>query len=157
MDCTKREIAKKAIYGLLDDDKSGNDGKYKSNKIDKKDELSLGVRLGYMRFAKCKNTFSKASDDSGYGSGCSFLRQGFQELNQGTYGYYRTIYEYVEADVLKSQNRTPLGGILSEAKAYLDAHKAGDDAKACRKKFVIFITDGWDTLACGADYYTTDK
>jgi len=46
---------------------------------------------------------------------------------------------------------TPIGSALSEAKLYLDAHKAADSAGSCRQKFVIFITDGSDTFSCGAD------
>ena len=33
----------------------------------------------------------------------------------------------------------------------LDAHKATDDAKECRQKFVILITDGSDTYGCSGD------
>jgi hypothetical protein len=152
VNCQKKVIAQHAIYNLLDDDKSGNDKNYNRNKIDKQDELSLGVRLGYMKFDHCTNTFTITSQDSGYGSGCNVLRQGFQALNQGSNGYYRTIYDMVTADIGNNANRTPLAGALSEAKSYLDAHKATDPAKDCRKKFVLFITDGWDTLACGASY-----
>jgi len=46
---------------------------------------------------------------------------------------------------------TPLAAAVHEAKRYLDDHKALDASAACRKKFVILITDGSDTLACGAD------
>jgi len=152
VNCQKKVIAKQAIFNLLDDDQSGNDKTYNKNKIDKQDELSLGVRLGYMKFDHCADTFTTAADDSGYGSGCNVLRQGFQALNQGSYGYFRTLYERVESDINNNANRTPLAGALNEARSYLDVHKAGDTAKACRKKFVIFITDGWDTLACGANY-----
>jgi Mg-chelatase subunit ChlD len=73
-------------------------------------------------------------------------------LNQGATGYFKGMYEMIEQDVLRNGNRTPLAGALTEAKSYLDAHKAGDTYKNCRKKFVIFLTDGWDTLACGANY-----
>ena len=44
---------------------------------------------------------------------------------------------------------TPLSGALNEAKLYLDANKAADSAKDCRKKFAILITDGSDTYTCG--------
>ena len=43
---------------------------------------------------------------------------------------------------------TPLASALRKAKIYLDAHKAADSYKDCRKKFVILITDGSDTYAC---------
>src|SRR4030043_1660323 len=41
---------------------------------------------------------------------------------------------------------TPLAGSLAEAKTYLNSYS--DPAAACRKKFVILITDGEDTYAC---------
>ncbi len=34
---------------------------------------------------------------------------------------------------------------------YLDAHKAADTARDCRKKFVILITDGSDTYSCSGN------
>ncbi len=154
VDCRKKIIAKKAIYALLDADMSGDDNKYNPNKIDKTDERVLGVRMGYMKFQCCDHTFTTPSDDSGYTGGCNVLRQGFKELNQGTYGYFRDIYTYVTSDInydCNTYSRTPLAGILNEGKSYLDNHKSSDLLKECRKKFVIFITDGWDTLACGAD------
>ncbi len=77
------------------------------------------------------------------------MRQGFQNLGSD---YFDDLYAKVESDVQNNANRTPLAGSLSEAKAYLDAHKSTDPYKNCRKKFVIFLTDGWDTLACGANY-----
>lgn len=43
---------------------------------------------------------------------------------------------------------THVAAALGEAKAYLDAHKLLDASGGCRKKFVIMITDGDDTLAC---------
>jgi type IV pilus assembly protein PilY1 len=46
---------------------------------------------------------------------------------------------------------TPLAAAVHEAKLYLDAHKAQDTSAACRKKFVILVTDGSDTLGCTAD------
>jgi type IV pilus assembly protein PilY1 len=54
---------------------------------------------------------------------------------------------------------TTLAWQMKEGKKYLDDHKAGDTAAECRKKFLVLITDGWDTLACGGikdeDEYTT--
>ncbi len=44
---------------------------------------------------------------------------------------------------------THLAAALLEAKMYLDVHKAADPDRECRQKFVILITDGADTLACG--------
>ena len=143
VDCSKRNIARKAIKGLLDENRDG--------KVDKKDEAVLRVRMAYMKFDHCTQSFYPASD-SGYTGGCNQLRMGFQDLNQGAQGYFKDLYDMVEYDIQHNANRTPLAGALSEGKSYLDAHKATDPYKNCRKKFVIFLTDGWDTLACGASY-----
>jgi len=140
VDCRKRNIARKAIKSLLDENRDG--------KIDKEDEAVLGVRMGYMKFDHCTQSFYPASD-SGYTGGCNVLRKGFQSLGSD---YFKDLFSMVESDVLNNANRTPLAGALSEAKSYLDGHKASDPYKNCRKKFVIFLTDGWDTLACGTNY-----
>lgn len=41
---------------------------------------------------------------------------------------------------------TPLAATLAEAKTYFDGQK--DTAIECRKRFIIYITDGGDNLAC---------
>jgi len=154
VDCSKREIAKRAIFSILDENKDG--------KIGTKDETDLGVRMGYMRFFKCKDTFTYSSHDSGYSGGCNQLSEGFQELGQRPQGYFQDLYSKVEKDVKYNGNMTPLAGALDEAKNFLEESKNGnpnasppippDPYKNCRKKFVILITDGLDTLACNAGY-----
>jgi Tfp pilus tip-associated adhesin PilY1 len=52
---------------------------------------------------------------------------------------------------------THLAASLLEAKAYLDVHKAADVDRECREKFVILITDGADTLACGGSGQETQS
>jgi type IV pilus assembly protein PilY1 len=47
---------------------------------------------------------------------------------------------------------TPLGAALVEAKKYFqDNVNPNDTAIACRQKFIIFITDGSDTVGCNGD------
>jgi len=127
-DCSRLAIAKRAIFDVLDD----ND----DNTIDSKDEGSLDIRFGYMRFYNC------SSDDTGgdYNSGCNKLIKGF-----GT--NYSTIWNSINSE--SAEGGTPLVAALNEAKLYLDYHKSRDDYKNCRKKFVILISDGADTFACG--------
>ncbi len=67
VDCSKKNIAKKAIKGLLDENKDG--------KVDKKDESALGVRVAYMKFDHCTSSFYPDSD-SGYSGGCNTLAAG---------------------------------------------------------------------------------
>jgi Tfp pilus tip-associated adhesin PilY1 len=128
--CSRLAIAKRSIFNILDDN---ND-----NTINSTDETSLGVRLGYMRFYNCND------DDTGgsYTAGCNQL---IKPINSS----YSSINTAVQAE--SALGGTPIFSALNEAKMYLDVHKAADNAKDCRQKFVILITDGSDTYACNAD------
>jgi len=147
-DCRKANIARKAILALLDDDGNGS--------LQTKDQESLGIRVAYMRFKYC--AVEDPIDSPNYNSGCNMLLYGFKDLS--TNNYYKNLYDTISNDIDAGfANYTPLRSQLLEAKAYLNDHKNGnpsasppmiaDPLKDCRKKFVIFITDGWDTLACG--------
>lgn len=124
--CSRLSIAKRAIFDILDDNDNGV--------INSQDETSLGVRFGYMRFYGC-------GGDTGtdYNSGCNTKIKDFN-----------TAYDQINNAVQIETNSggTALAYSLSEAKLYIEASKSGDTAAACRKKFVILITDGEDTLAC---------
>jgi len=128
--CSRLSIAKRSIFNILDDNNDGT--------INTADETSLGVRLGYMRFYNCSD------DDTGnsYTSGCNSL---IKTIGSS----YSSINTSVSAE--SASGGTPLITQLKEAKLALDAHKATDDAKDCRQKFVILITDGSDTYGCGGD------
>jgi hypothetical protein len=130
-DCSKLAIAKRALFDLLDENDDG--------KLQKADEDMLNVRFGYMRFYNCQVEDSSVD----YNSGCNTLRRGF--------GFdYNTLYNnYISADTNLAW--TALASQLKEGKKYLDDHKSGDPAAECRKKFLILVTDGWDTVACGGD------
>lgn len=125
-DCSRIAIAKRAIFDILDDNNDGT--------VDSLDEDSLAVRMGYMRF--------KNGDDTGgnYTSGNIQLRKAIGSS-------YSDIWSSFNAE--SANSGTPLASSLGEAKSYLDYHKSKDNAKACRQKFVILITDGEDTYACG--------
>ena len=125
--CSKLYIAKRAIFDILDDT---NDGK-----ISSKDETSLAVRLGYMRFYGCGT-----DSGSSYSGGCNTLIKTFNTA-------YDKINTAVESEA--ANGATALAYSLSEAKLYIEDSKSGDTAAACRKKFVLLITDGEDTIACG--------
>ncbi|MFZ4438225.1 MAG: pilus assembly protein [Syntrophales bacterium] len=145
--CSRLNIAKRAIFDILDD----ND----DNTINSTDETSLGVRVGYMRFYDC------SSDDTGdnYTSGCIQI-PGSSSSRRYIGSKYSQIYCNSSTSCTVSSTGsysvggasatggTPLASSLREAKTYLDAHKLADTAAACRKKFVILITDGSDTFAC---------
>ncbi len=132
--CSRLAIAKRAIKKILDANEDGS-------VTDPEDQDRLDMRIGYMRFYAC-------GSDSGenYNSGCNTLRK---PINTP----YSQIWSSVNGE--NAYGGTHLAHALKEAKLYLDFHKSGDNAKACRKKFVIMITDGQDTLSCsggGSDW-----
>ena len=128
-DCSRVEIAKRAIKSILDADKNGI--------VTASDYNTLNMRLGYMRFYDC-------GSDTGanYTAGCNQLIHPIETP-------YNTIWTSISN--AGASGGTHLAYSLKEAKLYLDVHKSGDNAKACRKKFVILISDGEDTKACSGD------
>jgi hypothetical protein len=152
--CTKIQIAKRAIFDLLDDDNNGI--------INSLDMTSLGVRIGYMRYVN--SSVDETSVD--YTSGNNKLIQSIT-TSSGATTPYSSIYcgtntasctlsvtscgsgECVAT--ISANGNTPLITAMSEIKQYLDAHKAADPSKTCRKKFAIIVTDGEDTVwKCGS-------
>lgn len=138
--CSRLGIAKRAIRNILDYDNDGdidNDDYY--NYVTK---TGLNMRIGYMRFYACG---SDTGND--YTSGCN------KKINNIDTSYAPI---WTSVNNANAYGGTHLAYSLKEAKLYLDDHKNGnqakgmsaDPAKACRKKFVILITDGEDTLAC---------
>ena len=128
--CSKLDIAKRAIFDILDDNGDLT--------IDSTDETSLGVRIGYMRFY---NGDDQAGD---YLSGANKLSKAI-----GT--KYSNIFCNNNTSCTISSTCTSSACVNGEAKLYLDAHKALDTAASCRQKFVILLTDGADTYACSGD------
>lgn len=154
VDCTRLAIAKRALFNLFD-----NDG---NNVINNADSDSLGIRIGYMRFYNC------SADDTGnsYSSGCNKLVTTISSLGSETGTSYQKTYcghsTVCNSSVTAcstgecivgaaASGGTPIATSLREAKMYLDTHKASDAAKDCRQKFVILVTDGADTFACGGN------
>ncbi|MCX8117006.1 MAG: PilC/PilY family type IV pilus protein [Desulfobacterota bacterium] len=127
--CSRVEIAKRAIKSILD---ANDDGQ-----ITSRDQEILSMRMGYMRFYDC-------GSDTGtdYNSGCNRL---VHPINTP----YATIWDSISN--AGGKGGTHLANALKEARLYLNAHKAEDNARNCRKKFVILISDGEDTLACNGN------
>jgi type IV pilus assembly protein PilY1 len=127
-DCSRVAIAKRAIKYVLDDNDDGT--------VNSDDEVSLGIRFGYMRY-------KDGDDTSGnYSSGNIRL---MSPLNTS----YSTILTSVNSE--SANGGTPLASSLNEARLYFNYHKSQDNAAACRQKFVILITDGDDTYACNGN------
>jgi Tfp pilus tip-associated adhesin PilY1 len=117
-------IARDVLFDLLDDN---GDGSITSPA----DDVSLGVRLGYMRYY-----------------------QGNIQLRQNVGTPYDTIWgstTTADARTLNVGGNTPLGQSLMDALAYFQTSSVilDDGCIACRKNFVIVVTDGADTATCG--------
>ena len=148
VNCSRLAIAKRSVFNVLDDNNNGT--------INSSDEGSLGVRIGFMRYYDC------SSDDTGgsYTSGCNQIPGSSSSSRRYIGSKYSQIYCNSSTSCTigstgsysvggaSATGGTPIGSALNEAKLYLNAHKAADNAKACRQKFVIFLTDGSDTFSC---------
>jgi Tfp pilus tip-associated adhesin PilY1 len=158
VDCSKIAIAKRSIFSFLDDN---NDGQ-----ITGADKTSLGVRMGYMRYYNCGGSSAEtgSSPTYNYSAGCNTLVRSIDSPYSAIYCGNDTVCSSstdgsgtsgtVSGE--SASGGTPLSSAQVEAKLYLDWHKSTDAAAACRNKFVILITDGADTYACGANGSTTN-
>ncbi len=161
VNCSRLAIAKRSIFSVLDDN---ND-----NVINSSDEGSLGVRIGYMRFfgcckynplnpSSCPTTSDEISGTYSYSAGCNTLIRPINSKYSLTYCAGNSSCSATSGSGSNNcvngesaSGGTVVAGALREAKLYLDAHKTADSAGACRPKFVILVTDGSDTYACGAN------
>jgi Tfp pilus tip-associated adhesin PilY1 len=139
----KIDIARRVLKDLLDD----ND----DNTIDNTDEVTLNVRMGYMRFWNSVN-----NDDGSPSTGNIIVRA---EIASRYTDIWQRIIEAgtdeLSDDVYDPFGGTPLAASLAEAKTYYDNQKLTDSSRACRKKFVVLVTDGGDTWGCNGDGWNT--
>ena len=162
--CSKIEIAKRALFDLLDSDNS--------NAIDSADITQLGMRLGYMRYYGCSSSNSNLAYTNS--SSCISLVRGITLSDNTTTTPYANIYcndttcastvtscttsspSYACVVGSSASGGTPLANALREAKSYLDYHKALDASATCRQKSIIVVTDGADTYSCSGDGSNTN-
>jgi Tfp pilus tip-associated adhesin PilY1 len=145
VNCSRINIAKRAIFNIMDDDNN--------NTINDQDSNSLGVQLGFMRYRDGDDT---AGD---YSSGNIKLVKAFKTKYSSIYcgdttscSSSTTSCSSGECVVGEYANGgTPLAASLREAKSYVDYYKSKDNAASCRQNFVILITDGADTYTCGGN------
>ena len=132
------DIVREVLFDLLDD----NDDR----RIDNVDEQSLNIRMGYMRF------WDSSDNDDGdpwhgsirvlSGIGTSSYKSIWDKVNRTYNGGAENI----------GQGGAPLAASLEEAKRFFkESVNPFDLAMACRRKFIIFITDGEDTYACSGN------
>ena len=153
--CTRAEIAKRALFALLDADGNGT--------INAADETALGVRLGYMKFYGTFTTDPVLMDESitipyPIGSSYSNIYCGENSCTINTNAHQFTpgpnaevTPQTFDSPYLSGQGAfggTPLNRSLERAKIYLDAHRAADPARDCRQRYVILVSDGQDSFGC---------
>ncbi|HET6488813.1 MAG TPA: PilC/PilY family type IV pilus protein [Syntrophales bacterium] len=147
-DCKRLSIAKRAMFGLLDDNADG--------KVDCYDKNSLNVNVGYMGFRGTEDTAVDPLTGNAsvrWPIGTDYHKM-YCNANTGcgtlsTYMCSTWNYGYGATLAMESAGGgTPLNWALKEMKSYLDTHKAADAAKSCRQKFVILLSDGVDTYSC---------
>ena len=149
--CTRMEIAKRAIFSILDYDGSGT--------INSSDSSSLNVRFGYMRFyngtVKQIQVISSLGGTTGTKYSTIFCGNATSCSSPSVSGSCSTSnMTGTSSETIVgacATGGTPLATALTTAKTYLNTHKASDPAKSCRQKFVILITDGADTYACSGN------
>jgi Tfp pilus tip-associated adhesin PilY1 len=136
------DIAKSVIFDLLDDDNNGT--------VDGNDDTSLNVRLGYMRFRNI-GEYDNDDGDPFNGNIKIFTIQDTQPSTE-IGAPYSDIWKKVSDAAETAGGCTPLGATLVEAKKYIkDYVNPKDTAIACRLKYIIFVTDGSDTVGCHGD------
>jgi type IV pilus assembly protein PilY1 len=143
----KIEISRNVIKDLLDDNNDGT--------IDTVDEQGLNVRLGYMRFRDISTAPDKISlwnDGDPFVGNIKVFQQEGDKPSTEIGSPYSNIWKRVSDAAETATGATPLAAALAEAKKYfLEDVNPSDNAIACRKKFIVLVTDGSDTVACGGD------
>ncbi len=150
IDCSRLAIAKRAIFSMFDDT---NDNIITSSGTNT-DDSSLNIRMGYMRFYGGDDTAGNYASGNcqlanpiGTRYSTIFCNNTTSCNNPGTTPATGGAGQPIATT--SATSGTPLSASLNEAKLYLDVHKAADPYRTCRDKFVILITDGADTYACG--------
>jgi Tfp pilus tip-associated adhesin PilY1 len=139
------DIARDVIYDLLDDDDSGRNSNHDGSYINSDDERSLNVKIGYMRF---RGVGAADEDDNNPMTGRILVFDDVTEIGSA----YNSIWSKVSDPAETATGCTPLGASLVEAGIYFRDHvNPNDEAVECRQKFVVFVTDGSDTVACNGD------
>ncbi len=145
-DESKISIARRVLAGLLDDNDS-------NSVTSPTDDDSLEIRLGYMRYYQGCDT---GGNPKAYRNQIPLYSGARQDVGRA----FNLLFPATETtdastmnDLAKS-SATPLAASLKEAMTYFtsDAVITGDAAKACRKNYVIVVTDGEDTCeGCASD------
>lgn len=164
-DCSRIAIAKRALFDLMDANAD--------DQITAADVTTLGVRLGLMRYYNASGEDSDNSSDPWTRGGVK-LSWSMTQNDNWTPTPYANIFcnDATCAPTVSSctpstptkdcvagygtKGGTPLANSIKEAAAFLTYHKTIDDARSCRQKAIIVVTDGADTYACSGDGSNTN-
>jgi len=137
-DCARYLVARRVLYDLFDNNRDGV--------IDRRDEAGLGVRLGFWAFS----AGIRRLRDIGQPFAQSWCGADSCPGADASTAEERTILYWTDRNRERQRVRggSNLAACLEAAKPYLDSHRQADPYRNCRKKFVILVTDGHDTLAC---------
>jgi hypothetical protein len=129
--CDRLMLAKSAIYSILD---ANGDGK-----LDANDEEILGIHFGYIRFVGC-TLAARTEDGNNYNTGCVTIRKDIPTS-------YNDLYTNGIA-LETATGLTPLALSIDEARLYLDDSWGKNQYENCPDKYILLVTDGWDTVTC---------
>lgn len=160
--CSKIQIAHRALFALLDADSS--------NTIDSADMTTLGMRLAFMRYYNCSSSNSALAYTNS--SSCINLLWGLTLSDNTTTTPYSDLYCGNSTSCASTvtacsgstsciigttaSGGTPLANAIGQATNYLITQKGLDSAASCRQKSIIVITDGADTFSCSGDGSSTN-
>ena len=128
-------------------DSSPSNG-YKYNQdLTTADENALKVRLGLM-------IYGDAGTYGGFNNLQVPVAIGGTDANQPPFSSgktYRDVWQQIKTNYTPGNNPTPMSRSLEAARnTFFVNARSGDGSNACRKKFVILVTDGEDTVGSSA-------
>jgi len=160
---TRVDVAYRVLYQLLNGDGSAPGGSLPSpfptqrshvsstgsadesynNNLTRSDEDAVKLRLGLMVYGPnvTWNSFQRISVPLQINGGDSNLPPFTTS--------YTSFWTAIKNNLIVGNNPTPMARSLQAARTYFTTAATGDGSTACRKKFVVLITDGEDTTAAG--------
>ena len=148
--CARFLIARDVLYKLLDDNKDG--------RIFTDDDASLNIRFGFGKFQGGYYSEWKPIGNSYRNTYCGAPYSTYTACTNLTWynpGDIKCIAAQMSTSVVTGA--TPLALALESTKTTLDTKKAADTYKNCRQRFAILLSDGADTMYCGAAVNDTDR
>lgn len=125
-------------------DTAGTDGYQFNQKITSTgDEIALRLRLGLMIYGPDVSW-------NGYGRISVPIQINGTDSNLPPFTKsHRLLWSSIKANFIPGSNPTPLARSMQAARTHYFPIASSGDSESCRKKFVVLVTDGEDTIANG--------